>query len=417
MDSQFHSASDSLESYYDPRLAASLNSMEGVPDWPSVAETEEERRRRATLQHRAHQVFQWVGTLLPGVTLAALLAIAGREIARWLGVDVLRFEKTPISEITVATLLGLTIRNAIGLPQVYESGLRVCLRWILRGGIVLLGLRLSVVELSNISMIGVPLVAICIIATLLLVTVINRLLGVPRRLGSLIAVGTSICGVSAIVATGPVIEAEEDEVSYAVACVTIFGMIALFCYPLLAHFAFAGDAVQAGLFLGTSIHDTAQVAGAGRMYEQQYAAPVALTTATVTKLFRNVSMALVIPLIGVFYHRANRRGGAKRRKLFDLVPLFVIGFLLMTVVRSIGDLGSRPFGVLEAEQWSQLLAAANVASGWCLAMAMTAVGLGTALKKLAHVGWQPFAAGLSAALSVGVISFALIKTLSPLLGP
>jgi uncharacterized membrane protein YadS len=80
-------------------------------------------------------------------------------------------------------------------------------------------------------------------------------------LGSLIAVGTSICGVSAIVATGPVIDAEEDEISYAVACVTIFGMIALFCYPLLAHFVFAGAAIQAGLFLGTSIHDTAQVAG------------------------------------------------------------------------------------------------------------------------------------------------------------
>jgi uncharacterized integral membrane protein (TIGR00698 family) len=417
MDPRFLSASDSLESYYDPRLAASLNSMEGVPDWPSVAETEEERRRRATLQHRAHQVFQWIGTLLPGVTLAALLAIAGREIAHWLGVDVLRFAQTPISEITIATLLGLAIRNAIGLPQVYESGLRVCLRWILRGGIVLLGLRLSLVELRSISVIGVPLVALCIVASLALVTAINRLLGVPRRLGSLIAVGTSICGVSAIVATGPVIEAEDDEVSYAVACVTIFGMIALFCYPLLAHFVFAGDAVQAGLFLGTSIHDTAQVAGAGRMYEQQYAAPDALNTATVTKLFRNVSMALVIPLVGIAYHRRSPREGAKRRKLLDLVPLFVVGFLIMTVVRSLGDLGSQPFGVLELDQWRRLLAAANVASLWCLAMAMTAVGLGTSFKKLAHVGLQPFVAGLTAALSVGLISFALIKTLSPLLGP
>lgn len=416
MDRYILSTSDSLDSYYDPRLAASLDSMEGVPDWPSVAETEEERRRRATLQHRAHQVFQWVGTLLPGVTLAALLAIAGREIARWLGVDVLGFAQTPISEITVATLLGLAIRNAIGLPQVYESGLRVCLRWVLRGGIVLLGLRLSLVELGNISLVGVPLVVLCIAASLALVAVINRMLGVPRRLGSLIAVGTSICGVSAIVATGPVIEAEEDEVSYAVACVTIFGMIALFCYPLLAQFAFAGDARQAGLFLGTAIHDTAQVAGAGRMYEQQYAAPEALNTATVTKLFRNVSMAAVIPLIGYTYHRKSRRDGAKKRKLFDLVPLFVIGFLLMAIVRSVGDLGERPFGLLEPSQWKETLAAANVASGWCLAMAMTAVGLGTAFKKLAHVGFQPFVVGLSAAVSVGAISFVLIKTLTPLVG-
>jgi uncharacterized membrane protein YadS len=123
---------------------------------------------------------------------------------------------------------------------------------------------------------------------------------------------------------------------------------------------------------------------------------------------------VVIPLIAYSYHRKTRREGAKRRKLFDLVPLFVIGFLAMAIVRSIGDFGSRPFGILEPSKWKELLSAANVASGWCLAMAMTAVGLGTAFKKLAHVGFQPFAVGLSAAVSVGAISFLLIKVLSPL---
>ena len=115
-----------------------------------------------------------------------------------------------------------------------------------------------------------PIIAGCITTALILVTWVNRALGLPRRLGSLIAVGTSICGVSAIVATAPVVEAEEDEVSYAVACITLFGLVALFCYPLLAHTLFRGDARMAGLFLGTSIHDTAQVAGAGLMYPQQY---------------------------------------------------------------------------------------------------------------------------------------------------
>ncbi len=146
----------------------------------------------------------------------------------------------------------------------------------------------------------------------MVVTWINRALGLPRRLGSLIAVGTSICGVSAIVATGPAIDAEEDEVSYAVACVTLFGLVALFTYPFLAHAIFGGDARKVGLFLGTAIHDTAQVAGAGLMYREQYRAPEALDTATVVKLTRNLCMAGVIPLMAALYHRGGGPDGRAR---------------------------------------------------------------------------------------------------------
>ena len=129
-------------------------------------------------------------------------------------------------------MLGLIIRNVVGLPAVYEKGLRICIRLVLRLGIALLGLGLSLATILDIGLLSVPVVLLCI------------------------AVGTSICGVSAIVATSPVIEAEEEETSYAVACVTLFGLIALFCYPFLADWIFLGQPRQVGVFLGTAIHDT-----------------------------------------------------------------------------------------------------------------------------------------------------------------
>src|SRR5436309_653523 len=309
-----------------PNWAAWLDSMEGVPEWPQPVESPVEKAARGSLMDRGHGAFAWVGTVLPGVVLAVGLAAAGRWVAHWLGVTVLGFSRSPISEITVAVVLGLAIRNTVGLPANYERGLRLCGREVLRFGIVLLGLRLSLAAVGQLGLVGLPVIVGCIAVALVTVTWVNRALGLPRRLGSLIAVGTSICGVSAIVATAPVIDAEEDEVSYAVACVTLFGLLALFTYPFVAYGLFGGDPRLAGLFLGTSIHDTAQVAGAGLMYRQLFQAPDALDAATVAKLTRNLCMVGVIPLVGALYHGAAGGGARGRWRLAQAVPLFVLGF-------------------------------------------------------------------------------------------
>jgi uncharacterized integral membrane protein (TIGR00698 family) len=398
--------------YSNPQLARFLDSMEGVPDWPQPAETAVERAMRTSWQNEANQVFGWVGALSPGLALATLLSIAGVRASHWVGTTLLGFEHSPISAIMIALVLGLLIRNVVGLPAVYESGLRVCLRHILRFGIMLLGLRLSLPAVAQIGLVALPVIVGCIATALLLVTWITRALGLPRRLGSLIAVGTSICGVSAIVATAPVIEAEDDEVSYAVACVTLFGMLALFSYPWVAYGIFHGNPRLAGLFLGTSIHDTAQVTGAGLIYQQQFRAPEALNTAAVVKLVRNLFMAAVIPLMALLYHRG---GGASTRKArpqwHQVVPLFVLGFLAMAAVRSLGDLGSRPLLVLDTARWKSLLGNADTLSSWCLTIAMASVGLGTGLAKLKGLGLKPFCVGLAAAGLTGAASVGLIKLL------
>ncbi len=407
--------------YQDPSAAAWLDSAEGVPDWHLIAvESPAERAARGRGRTWLNTQFDAMGALLPGFGLALLLALIGQTLSVRLNDGFLHYKESPISPILLAIVLGLLVRNVVGLPSIYEKGLKFCVRFVLRVGIALLGLKLSLIAIGKIGMVGVPVVLACIAAALLLVTWISRAVGLPRRLGSLIAVGTSICGVSAIVATAPVIGADDDETSYAVACITLFGLLALFVYPFLAPLLFgAGELQQIGTFLGTAIHDTSQVAGAALMFDQQQgidtnAAESALGAATVTKLFRNVCMAAVIPLMAFLYHRGEA-GGAKKgvQKWHQVVPLFVIGFVLAAALSSLADwTEKKPFGLIDRITWDILKDNALWLVGYCLAIAMAAVGLGTSLARLRKLGLRPLLVGFAAAVLVGAVSFGMIKLIA-----
>ena len=214
-----------------------------------------------------------------GLALAVLVSFAAGYAADWAGVTLLGFAKSPISAIMMAIVLGMLIANAMKLPDSVQPGLKFCASSILRIGIMLLGIRLSLTGAGQFTLVALPFVIAAIAIGLFTVGLLGRTMGLSRQLSGLIAVGTSICGCTAIVATAPLIQAKESEVSYAVACITVFGLAAMFIYPVLAHQVFATQPELAGLFLGTSIHETAQVAGAGMMYEAQYNAPVALDIA------------------------------------------------------------------------------------------------------------------------------------------
>lgn len=354
----------------------------------------------------------WLGKRLPGLALAAGLGAVATIVAEWIGVNALGYEKSPVSPILLTVVLGLSLRNLVGFPEVYEPGLQLCVKRILRIGVGLLGVRLSLAQAGSTGLVALPIVLGTIASALLVVTGLNRFLGLPRRLGTLIAVGTSICGITAIVAIAPVIAADEDETSYAVATIAVFGMVALFAYPFIAHLLFA-DPYQAGLFLGTAIHDTSQVAGAGLTYQQQFAAPEALNAAVVTKLVRNLFMIGVIPLMGILYHRQAPEGSADAgsKGIAAMIPLFIVGFLVMTLLRTVGDLGEQPFGVLQPSTWSSIIAICQQAAELGLLLAMAAVGLGTSLKRLRILGLKPLSVGLSAAVCVGIVSYALIQLL------
>ncbi len=247
--------------------------------------------------------------VLPGLLLAAALAILGNILADYLAAA-LGFGHGAISGIMVAILLGLALGNLAKLPEAFSAGISFAVKRVLRLGIVLLGLRLSIAEVGSIGLKTLPVVLVTVPAAILIVSFLGKRIKLSDRLATLIAVGTSICGNTAIVAVAPTIGAKDEETSYAVACITVFGLVAMLAYPFAAHWLFSGDAFSAGLFLGTAVHDTSQVAGAGMVYQQYYHAPQALDVATVAKLERNLSMLIVIPLMSILYHRRAATGTA-----------------------------------------------------------------------------------------------------------
>jgi uncharacterized integral membrane protein (TIGR00698 family) len=344
-----------------------------------------------------------------GVGLAVTVSLAAAGSATWVGEALLGFDKSPISPIMLAIAIGMVLANAWQLPDRLAGGLRFCASTILRIGIMLLGIRLSLLAAGRFTLVALPFVIAAIGAGLTIVAVLGKKLGLTRQLSGLIAVGTSICGCTAIVATAPLIRANEAEVSYSIACITVFGLAAMFLYPFIAHAIFVDQPALAGLFLGTSIHETAQVAGAALMYRTQYDAPLALDIATVTKLVRNLCMIAVIPLVGVLYatDRGERRPQGPGAWL-RLVPWFIVGFAAMSALRTIGDSAERPFSMFSADSWEYTIQIVQSIAEYCLLIAMAAIGLTSSFAGIRRIGLRPFLLGLIAAALVGGLSLTLI---------
>ncbi len=362
--------------------------------------------------------------LLPGVVLAALTMFVALPVSAILGAWVLGIQgidpagrSSPISGVLVAILIGILIRNLAGLPLLFRPGVAFCTATLLRGGIILLGIRLSFADVLRLGAWGVPIVLIVIGSGLFLIHWFNRVLDLPERLGTLIAAGTGICGVTAIVSTAAAIEADEKEVAYAVANITLFGLLGMFFYPYLAHAVFTSSE-QAGIFLGTAVHETAQVVGAAMTYKEVFNDDTVLQAATVTKLTRNLFLAVVVPLLSFLHlRRADSQDGSRVKvSPLKLFPLFVIGFLGMSLLRSVGDFtlaGGLAFGVLDRSTWSVLTETIGnvVASRYLLGTAMAGVGLGTTFSVFRNVGMKPFVVGLVGSLLVGLIGLALALSL------
>jgi uncharacterized integral membrane protein (TIGR00698 family) len=359
-----------------------------------------------------------IPSLLPGLLASFLLAWLSIWLSDWIGETLLGFDKTPVSAVMLAILLGLAIRAAVPMPKALKPGLGFSVKKVLRLGIILLGIRLTFLDVFRLGAYGVPIVLLCITSAVFVTTRINSWLKLPERLGALIAVGTSICGVSAIVATGPAIDAEDEEVAYAVAVITLFGLAATIAYPYLANAIFGAEALRVGLFLGTSVHDTSQVVGAAKAYADVFSAPQALDVATVTKLVRNVFMAAVIPFM-TFYtsRRAGDPGESSGRstRFLRLLPLFVIGFLVMALIRSIGDVGvnagGAAFGLWDSSNWEGIIGFVKGLAENLMVVALAGVGLSTSFRTFKGLGIKPFLAGLGAALAVGIVSYIAISLL------
>lgn len=375
--------------------------------------------------------FSKLHTIIPGLVIVILLALLSMWLSDLIGKDLMGFEKSPISAVMICLILGLVIRNVFKLPTFLNVGFRFSVKKLLKLGIILLGIRLSIIDVFELGLIGIPIVLICITSALLITTFLNKKLKQPKRLGTLIAVGTSICGVSAIVATSPVIDANEEETAYAVAVITVFGLIATIVYPIIAYFIFGGDATKAGLWLGTSIHDTSQVTGAALVFADLWNLPLGLDVATVTKLVRNVFMILVIPLMSFLYVKneakistdsvagMNKSIAKSKVNIKKLIPVFVIGFLLVSILRSIGDVGinttNLAFGLFGTDTWGEIIKNVKDFATILFVVALGGVGLSTDFSKFKGLGTKPFLVGFSAALTTGVVSFLSVSLLGGLI--
>lgn len=342
----------------------------------------------------------------PGLLLVLALALFSRFLHGFISQPVL---SKSISEILIAVLLGLLVGNLWRLGESLHAGARFALNRLLRLGIILLGLRLSLQDVAATGLTALGLVVLCIGAALGMAWLAGRLFRVPPKLAALIGVGTAICGNTAIVATAPVLQADEEEMGFAVATITLFGLLAVIFYPLIGH-ALGLSERAFGLWAGTAVNDTSQVVAVSAIYS-----PLSLDVATVVKLTRNTLMAPLIILFGLVYTRALNRpmnGSAARFDWRKLIPGFVLGFLAMALVRTLGvAAGLLPQSVSqpgELQTAAAFLKTVDEISKFLILMALTGVGLNTRLASLRRLGLKPLLVGTSVALLLAALSLALI---------
>ena len=352
--------------------------------------------------------FQYLKAIFPGVVLALVFCLFSQGINNVLAIEIFATEKSPISTVLIAILLGILMGNVFNPRPGMMIGLDFTQQYILKLGIVFLGIRLSFADLFKFGSVAMPLVIFCILGVLLLIKLLIKKVPISPKMSYLIAIGTSVCGATAIVATATVINAKKTEVAYAIANITLFGVIAMLVYPYFAEWYFDNNALEVGLFLGTSIHETSQVAAAGLIYDQQFSNPETLDVATVTKLIRNTFLVILIPLFAFLYNRGEIKD--QKYSIFSIFPYFVLGFIGMIILRNLGD----QFFLVENNNiyiWSKFIEYLKVLTTLFLTMAMAAVGISINLSELKSMGYKPFIVGLIAATTVGIISLIYIETL------
>ena len=352
---------------------------------------------------------------LPGVAVAIGLTL----LAFWLSElpfapFTLPGNRHPIEPVMLAIILGMVLSNVWAVPKVFQSGIKFSVKKLLPLGIILLGARLNFTDLLKVGGEGLALSFLDTVIALFLLLLLTRFLKLPGKLGTLLGVGTAICGGTAIVATAPVIEAEEKDVVFGVATVTLLGLIGMFALPVIGQFLHL-TSQQFGIWAGLAIHQTPQVVAAGFSYS-----PEAGQTATIVKLARVCLLAPVVFLIGLFYARQKLKttGTAEKKRInyFHLFPMFVVGFLAMALLRTRGllpdftvQMARNPFNSALVERHLSLAGISEQISKICITISMAGVGLETKFASMKQTGLKPFLASLIAVLILAVLILVLIK--------
>ena len=331
--------------------------------------------------------------LIPGILLLAVIGYAGKFIEQ----SIAHYAKAHhvvlpnIEYVLWAILIGLIVSNTVGVPALFRAGVATYEFW-LKAGIVLLGARFLLGDVLRLGGLSLGLVLIEIALALTFMTALGRGFRLSPKLTTLLAVGSSICGVSAIIATQGAIDADEEDSSYAIAAILALGALSLFVFPLVGHSLHLSDRAY-GLWAGLAVDNTAEATAAGALYSD-----AAGKIAVLAKTCRNALIGFVV--LGYAIYWASKGQAAevtnKAAFLWRKFPKFVLGFLLISLLATIGFF-TKP----------QLAAIGNL-SRWAFLLTFAGVGLRTNLRELGKQGARPFIVGAIGEVAIALITLGLV---------
>jgi uncharacterized integral membrane protein (TIGR00698 family) len=330
---------------------------------------------------------------LPGLALLAAVGYAGKFMERTINVYGKAHHLTlpNIEYVLWAILIGLAISNITGVPAIFKPGVATYEFW-LKAGIVLLGARFLLGDVVKLGGVSLVLVAIEIVVSLVFMTALGRAFGLKPKLTTLLAVGSSICGVSAIIATQGAIDADEEDASFAIAAILALGAISLFVFPVIGHALGLND-LSYGLWAGLGIDNTAEVTAAGALYSDP-----AGKIAVLAKTARNAMIGFVV--LGYAIYWARKEGtvavGNKAAFLWSKFPKFVLGFLLISALATASVFNKDQLGSL-----------ANL-SRWAFLLTFAGVGLRTNVFEMRKQGLRPFAVGAIGEVVIAALTLGLV---------
>ncbi|WP_417601800.1 YeiH family protein [Pararhodobacter oceanensis] len=320
--------------------------------------------------------------LWPGLLLVLGLAGAAMALHHVIGLAVL-------SPLLLAMVFGIALRNSRDLPAKIQPGIRFAQRRILRLAIILLGFQLTLGQLYEVGIAGFAVAATVLAATFVFGKLAGHWLGVERPLSELIAAGTAVCGASAVIATNTVSRGSDEDVAYAIACVTLYGSVLMLGIPLVGA-ALDMEATRYGIWVGASVHEVAQVTAAAFQGGVE-----AGQVGTVTKLSRVILLAPLILSLGAL---ARRRKGAESGGAAP-TPWFVLGFVAVMLINSFAPLPEA------AQGWMISLTV------FLLTMSLAAMGLEADIRALRKKGARPLILGAVNCAFVAGLGLALVALL------
>lgn len=354
-----------------------------MPLAKQIPEHSKPRDTAATAPPRAATPWRAALSYLPGLALSGAIAGASIFIRIIPGA-------AAVSPMVIAFITGIAVSGLFGSLPGTAAGTRFAAKTLLRFGVALLGLQLTVHQLAALGARVLILVLGVFIATFVVTKWLGRLLGVDRKLAELIAAGTSVCGASAIIATNAVTRARDQDVGYAVAAVSLFGTLSMIVYPLLFRLLHI-DIRAYGLWAGSSVQEVAQVLAAAFQVD-----PAAAQIAVPVKLARVALLAPLVLALGSLRFRRQRDPGAARFRWQQIFPLFMLGFIVLVALNSV---------VAIPAHWRGLIVQTTT---FLLTMSLAAIGLETSLRDLRLQGIRPIVLSAAAALFIAALSLLLI---------